>query len=170
MTHRYAVFHGTSLCEEDIPYSCPRHDVSIFDASFFSTHMQLAMTFAQSDSEIPVLPIVLVGEQRLKKPYIIRGNDDAYTRFNIGHPDPLEMRQQLFSQLRKEYDGLVYHDQHDKPFEIVAFTEDTFHLRGAMVYSGKNWSREISFEQLERVFESWKKTPEIMAEYSTFTR
>lgn len=156
MVNCYSVFHGTSLCEDDMPYERPRHDVSIFDASFYAANIMLAKDFAMSDSEIPVLPIILLGEQNLETPYIIRGHRDIYAEFGISDADPLEMRQRLFSELRKDHDGIIYHDKKDEPFEIVAFREDTFHLKGVKVHSGNGWSQSVDFQQLERIFDTWK--------------
>lgn len=154
-----SVHHGTSLCIDDMPFWRPQHAASIFDASFFSTHLEVAKGFSLVDSSERLLPVVLSGEQRFDKPYIIRGDHDPYAALGIHHDDPLEMRQQLFDRLRQDHDGLIYHDQHDQPFEVVAFREDTFLPDTAIVHSGHGWSQKLDFAQLQRVFDSWKRDP-----------
>lgn len=159
MKYRYHVFHGTALSPKDVVYSIPCHDVSIFNASFYSTNSDLAKEFSTSqlDSEEHLFPVLLEGIQQLKNPYIINEDKNPFVEFGVSHVDALQERQLLFDVLRKNHDGVVYHNQKNEPFEIVAFNENSFILKSTRILINDTWSRPMEFDQLERVFERWKE-------------
>lgn len=120
------------------------------------------------------LQVVIVGETRLRKPFIVEfeyGGSVMFndTRYVIEHPDmdvdgSQKTRKDLHEALRAEgYDAFIMRGDYQhlgKPADDVAILDDSAFVPEAVkIKLGNKWSNELPIEKARAVFKKWALSP-----------